>query len=254
MAQFFEAIGNVVREVAENTVVKKCTFQNDTKYDVMIIDHDGTRTLGPGESQDNYLVTGFSVDLVMKLSRTKKVKINFPSSSFENRTHKMGLIFRDHIKEYESNSAMSSVTVLSGYCRWHLVYSHPRGYEEKVSIKTVTKNSWKDMQEKGFEAETKVGAMIKAVELSASFKAYTKLTRVDEYESELTKTSERTFKDPCYIWQEIVVIKTDQAAPFDELHIPTVNTVMTSTPGEPGKDKLCVLGQTKLNGQHDWIL
>ena len=97
------------------------------------------------------------------------------------------------------------------------------------------------MQEKGNEAETKVGGMIKAIELSASFKTYTKLTRVDEYESQISSSEKRTFKDAYNLWQEIVVVKTDQSPPFDELRIPTPNTAMTSTAAQPGREKLLIL-------------
>lgn len=235
---FFRNAVNVVGDVVGNAVVKRCTFVNDTKYKVAIVDHDGTRNLHPGQSQGNYLVAGFSVDLVMKLSDTKEVKINFPSSRFENRTHKMGLLFENDIREFERSRAVNSMSVLSGSSRWHLAHGHPGGFEEKATIKMVSKNSWKNEQEKGVEAEAKVGAMIKAVELSASFKAHTKLTRVDEHEAETTSIRERTFKEPCYLWQEIVVIKTNQAAPFDELQIPTKNIVKTLTAAEPGKEKL----------------
>lgn len=228
---------NKTIEVVENAVVKRCTFENDTDYTVMIVDHDGTRSLDPDEQQGNYLIGGFSVDLVLKLPDAEEVKITFPSSNFENRTHKMSKIFADAIREYESSRAMQSVQILRALSKWHLTFSHPGGYEETASIKMVTKNSWKDMQEKGYEAEAKVGGMIKAIEMSASFKAHTKLTRVDEFESEITKTSERKFKDPCYLWQEIVVVKTDQDSPFDELSIPTANTAMTTTNQEPGKEK-----------------
>lgn len=232
--------GEVIRktiEVVVKAVVKRCTFENDTEYTVLIVDHSGTGSLDPDEQQGNYLISGFSVDLVLKLPDAEEVKITFPSSSFENRTHKISQIFADAIREYENSRAMQSVQILTGFSKWHLTFSHPGGYEETAMIKMVTKNSWKDMQEKGYEAEAKVGSMIKAIKMSASFKAHTKLTQVDEFESEITKTSERKFKDPCYLWQEIVVVKTDQDSPFDELSIPTANTAMTTTNQEPGKEK-----------------
>lgn len=228
----------MITEVIGNAIVKHCTFENDTRYTVMIVDHDGTRALLPHTSQGNYLVTGFSVDLVLKLPDGKEVKINFPSSKFENRRHKISQIFAADIGEYENTRALQSVRILTGFSRWHLIYSHPGGFEAKVITQMVAKNSWKNMQEKGYEAEAKVGGMIKAIELSASFKAHTKLTRVDEYESEINNSMERTFKDPCYLWQEIVVVKTDQAPPFDELSIPTANTASTTDNREPGKEKL----------------
>lgn len=233
----FLQIMDIIGKVIENALVNKCTFQNDTSYTVMIVDHDGTRALYPGTSQGNYLVSGFSVDLVLKLPDGGEEKINFPGRRFENRTHRMSHIFSDEIRKFERTRALQSVRVIRSFSRWHLTHSHPGGYEEKAMVKMVTKNSWKDMQEKGYEAEAKVGAMIKAIEMSASFKAYTKLTRVDEYEREITKSVERTFKDPCYLWQEIVVVKTDQAPPFDELSVPTANTAKTTVNREPGKEK-----------------
>ncbi len=69
---------------------------------------------------DNYLVTGFSVDLVMQFSDTEEAKINFPSSKFQNREHKIGRLFAEHIKKFED----------------------PSGHEYKVKISMVTKNSW----------------------------------------------------------------------------------------------------------------
>ena len=228
---------NKTIEVVKNAVVKRCTFKNDTNYTVMIVDHDGTRSLDPDEQQGNYLISGFSVDLVLKLPDAEEVKITFSSSSFENRMHKMSNIFTNAIREYKNSRAMQSVQILRGFSKWHLTFSHPGGYEETATIKMVTKNSWKDMREKGYEAEAKVGGMIKAIEMSVSFKTHTKLTRVDEFEREITKTLQRKFKDPCYLWQEIVVVKTDQDSPFDELSIPTANTAMTTTNQEPGKEK-----------------
>ena len=122
--------------------------------------------------------------------------------------------------------------------RWHLAYGLPGGHEHKVKTSMVTKNTWQEMQETGYEAEGKVGGMIKAVELGASLNATTKMTRVNQYEEEITSFIERTFKEVCYLWQEIVVVKTDQPAPFDELEIPTNNTAITNAAAiKPGKDK-----------------
>ena len=101
----------------------------------------------------------------------------------------------------------------------------------------ISKHSWKTEQEIGTEAEAKIGGMIKAIELSSSFKVNTKLTQVDEFEQQITQSSERTFTDLCYLWQEIIVIKTNQPPPYHVLEIPTAHTETTSTPSEPGKDK-----------------
>lgn len=222
----------IAGEVLKNAFVGNCNFENDTSYPVLIVDHDGTRMLYPGTSQGNYLVKGFSVDLILKLSDSKEVKINFPASKFENRTHKMSKVFAGYIDEMKTQLEVSGVT-----SKWCLVHSHPGGYEEERTFKMEIKNSWKKCRETGNEFEAKVGAMIKAVELNTSFKRFTKLTRVDEHEQKLTESWTRKFKDPCYLWQENIVIKTDQPPPFDELVIPTPHTAQTSTFAEPGRNE-----------------
>ena len=205
-----------------------CTFQNDTSYRVIIVDHDGTRTLHPGQSENNYLVKGFSLKLVLKLSDTNEVKKEFSAAEFENRTHKISKIFAEHI---------NSIKVLGVSSKWKFIYNHPGGnIEEKVEVQIVTKNSWKNTTETETEFEAKLGAKIKAIEMSTSFKHKTKLTRVDGCEHEIKETRQRTFKDRCYLWQEFVVIQTDQPPPYDILEIPTPHVEQTPTAEEPGKD------------------
>ena len=220
-------------EVVGNKVVKNCRFENNTKYQVQVVHHDETYTLNPGQALGNWIISGFSVDLVMKFSDTKEHKINFPSTRYENRTHKMGMLFADQIQAHE----MSLVKIVHGFSKWHLIFNHPGGYEEEVEIELLSKNSWKSMQEKGGEIEAKVGGLIKAVELGLSAKASMKVTRVDEFERQTTEKRKRKFKDPCYLWQEIVVIKTNRKSPFHELQIPTAHTEQTSTPVDPGRNK-----------------
>ena len=221
-------IFNKIAEVVENTVMNNCTFENDTEYQVTIVDHDNTRRLRPHTSQGNYLLPGFSVDLIMLLPFGEEKKINFPSSAFEGRTHKISKIFQEHIMKIE-------IKVIKAFSRWEFVYNHTGGYEEKMSSKMVTKSSWQTMKETGYEAEAKIGGMIKAVELSASFKHYTKLTRTDAFEKEITTSNERTLKDRCYFWQEMIVVKTNQREPYDELVIPTAHTEKTTDQREPSK-------------------
>ena len=87
----------------KNAVVKECTLYNDTEYKVVVVDHDGTRTLDPGCSEGNYLVSGFSVDLVMEFPGSKEERITFPSSDFGNRTHRMSVIFEHEISAFENS-------------------------------------------------------------------------------------------------------------------------------------------------------
>ena len=56
----------------------------------------------------------------MQFSDTEEAKINFPSSKFQNREHKIGCLFEEHIKKFED----------------------PGGHECQVKISMVTKNSW----------------------------------------------------------------------------------------------------------------
>ena len=102
MADFFKTIGDVVK----TTFVKECTFYNDTDYEVVVVDHDGTRTLHPGCSEGNYLVTGFSVSLVLKLPGREERK-PFPSSQYDNRTHAMSEVFRDEIEDFKARQKVS---------------------------------------------------------------------------------------------------------------------------------------------------
>lgn len=77
---------------------KFCKFMNDTKYTVMIIDKDGTRSLNPSESTTNYDIPGFDVILVLKLQK-KDARIDFPSCRFNDSTQKISQIFANEIKE-----------------------------------------------------------------------------------------------------------------------------------------------------------
>ena len=83
----------------------------------------------------------------------------------------------------------------------------------------MTRNSWRRMQEQGVEAEAKVSAMIKAIELSSSLRAYCNISTVTEYERAITESIEKTFTAdrPCFIWQEIIVVTTDRSMPFKVL-------------------------------------
>ena len=83
-------------------------LRNDTIYPVIIVDHNGTRTLDPGQSQDNYLVNGFSVDLTLKLSDTNEAKKNFPAKEFKDRMLKMSKIFADHIMDLHRTNALDA--------------------------------------------------------------------------------------------------------------------------------------------------
>ena len=61
---------------------------------------------------ENFLLFGFrSVDLVMQFSDTEEAKINFPSSKYENRLHKIALLFAEHIKKFEDNQLQPPANV-----------------------------------------------------------------------------------------------------------------------------------------------
>lgn len=99
------AVEETEEEIKPSAVAGTLAFENDTIYSVIIVDHNGTRTLDPGQSQDNYLVNGFSVDLTLKLSDTNEAKKNFPAKELKDRMLKMSKIFADHIMDFHRTNA-----------------------------------------------------------------------------------------------------------------------------------------------------
>ena len=104
-----KVVGMAVEKTEEvikpSAVAGTLAFENDTIYPVIIVDHNGTRTLDPGRSQDNYLVNGFSVDLTLKIPDTNEAKKNFLAKEFKDRTLKMSKIFADHIMDLHRTNA-----------------------------------------------------------------------------------------------------------------------------------------------------
>ena len=93
-------------EIIKNAIIKSCTFENNTLYQVLVVDYDGTHPLNPGDSQKNILVKGLGVNLVMKFEHGE-VNIRFPSRRYENRRHMMSVVFKDEIQKLERNETDS---------------------------------------------------------------------------------------------------------------------------------------------------
>ena len=70
LVKFFK----VTKDVIGTTFVKKCTFENDTKYKVFIEDHDGTRILEPGSSEGSVWYICFSLERLENTILDKKTK------------------------------------------------------------------------------------------------------------------------------------------------------------------------------------
>lgn len=81
-----------------------CGFENDTRYDVDVVDYDGTRRLDPDTYQGNYQPYGgtWHVNLVMKFPNGEENTVRFPGSDYNDRMHFMSVIFKDPINKYEN--------------------------------------------------------------------------------------------------------------------------------------------------------
>ena len=128
-----KVVGMAVEKTEEvikpSAVAGTLAFENDTIYPVIIVDHNGTRTLDPGRSQDNYLVNGFSVDLTLKISDTNEATKNFLAKEFKDRTLKMSKIFADHIMDLHRTNARDA---------WSEFKLNPGSQEEEEEEETVS--------------------------------------------------------------------------------------------------------------------
>ena len=85
-------------EYKNGEVPKSCTFENDTQYEVEITDKNGTRVLKPGKLTTNCNISNSHEILVLKVPK-KDMKIDFPSSRFNNSTYKISQIFANQMKK-----------------------------------------------------------------------------------------------------------------------------------------------------------
>ena len=234
-----EGAGNKVKEVAENVVKKQCYLKNDTKYNVKIVDYDGTRNLYPGTTQHNYILAGFSIDLIMFGTNNEERKVNLHSNDYENRTHNMSHLFKDTVKEYNNinNNKNTTINVKSVEALWKFCYNHPGDFTKEIEVEKMHKNTLKSTSENTTEFGLEISTIIKGIEINPSFKQTTKITDISEFESSIKKTSKETYSKKCYIWQEIIIVKSDKFT----LEIPTNHIESTETNDEPGKDKFIYL-------------
>lgn len=96
-------------KVLANAIAKTCGFDNDTQYRVTVILHDGNVELEPGGSVWNWIVTGFSVYLVMHFPNWEP-QIEFTSTEFKKREHKLSAVFAEQIKKFEDDQAVAAIS------------------------------------------------------------------------------------------------------------------------------------------------
>ena len=89
-------------------VYTTCKFENDTKYEVIFIDHVGSHTIEPGSFEPSWGVTKlFTVTLVIVFPDKSEARIDFPGTRYENRTHRMSFLFTDEIEKYEKEHGVA---------------------------------------------------------------------------------------------------------------------------------------------------
>ena len=219
-----------------------CKLYNDTDYKVTIVDYDGTRTLKPGFETSNYLLKGsYYLKLVMEFPDGWKEGIAYLyGSEFEGRTHRMSNLFHDQIHEYTNNHIPTNMKVTRSFSKWHLLHKHPGGFQQEVEVEKVETNSWKRMRASETVSEVKIGFMLDALSQSTSFRQSSRLSSTQQFEQQTKQKEKRTFKDRCCLWQEIIVVETNQQPPFQSIEIPTNNIEMT-VDGMPTKSKFLPL-------------
>ena len=94
--------GKLEKKVTENTKIKQYYIENDSKYTVKIVDHNYTIDLPPGTKQYYNFIVSSSVDLIIIGTNNSEEKKNFHSNDFENRNHKISVLFEEAIKKFNN--------------------------------------------------------------------------------------------------------------------------------------------------------
>ena len=97
MAELFRDAGKVVWNTVATAVVNRGTFENDTKYNVVIVDYDGTRNLKPGRSQGVVRYICFFLGNTILDKKTRKKFLNYKArvtrAMFSSRRQRNGSNF-----------------------------------------------------------------------------------------------------------------------------------------------------------------
>ena len=216
-----------------------CTLYNDTEYDVVVVNYDRTVRMPPEDKYYPWLLKGgnYYLKIIMEFPGVWDDGVKYLyAHEFEERTHRMSTLFHEEIKDYKCNHIPEDIKATRAYCKWQFLQKHPGGFEQELEIQKVRKSSWKRMESTETATEVKIGFMLEKLSQSQSFRQSTKLSSATQFEEETLHAEKRRFKERCFLWQEIIVVHTNQDPPFDTLEIPTNNIEITAA-GEPGKDK-----------------
>jgi len=220
-----------------------CTLYNDTEYDVVVVNYDRTVRMPPGDRYYPWLLKGgnYYLKIIMEFPGVwEEGVVYLYAHEFEDRTHRMSTMFNKQITEYQKNHIPANIKVTQAYSKWQFLQKHPGGFEQQLEIQKIKKSSWERMEASETVTEVKVGLMLEKLSQSQSFKKCTRLSSATQFEEQTRHTDKRIFKERCCLWQEIIVVHTDQNPPFHSLEIPTNNIEMTAA-DEPGKDKFMYL-------------
>ena len=126
------------------------------------------------------------------------------------------------------------------FSKWYLLHKHPGGFQQEVEVEKVETNSWTKMRANKTASEAEIDFMLKALSLSSSFSHSSELSSTQQYEQQTKRKEKKAFKDRCCLWQEIIVVETNQQPPFQSIEIPTNNIEVTAD-GMPTKSKFLPL-------------
>jgi len=84
-----------------------CTLYNDTEYDVVVVNYDGTTRMPPGDRYYPWLLKGgnYYLKIIMEFPGVwEEGVVYLYAHEFEDRTHRMSTMFNKQITEYQKKS------------------------------------------------------------------------------------------------------------------------------------------------------
>lgn len=151
---------DVVKDVVDNAVVKKCTLINNTIYKINIDDWDGARVLLPGHREENYLVRGSS-GIALKMEFSQNDHENKFFTDYDGSEHYMGEFFKKEIEARQVKVKTKSVIVVNsiGYMQIGTIPAHV-SKSTKVEVGWTSNDKTTETNEKTEKMSFEISAEI----------------------------------------------------------------------------------------------